>query len=168
MAVKSCLRVESTLIGLADLVNGIVVNLLCLLRAQQVAGCEASVGQSHEYAVEPHLIGIDSLVPIHSLLGARLLVELLHKCLHSLEVLCLGIFLVHTSHEMPRTNLVKIIVLQLIRTNLTLVVDHRVGVQLAVFSDIVATIFKISVEHSFKFDTHDIAPTRFLGEVEQV
>ena len=168
MAVKSSLWVESALVGLADLVNSIIVNLLCLLWAKQVAGSEASIGQPHEYAVEPHLICIDCLVPIYSLLGAWLLVELLHESLHSLEILCLGVFLIHTGHEMARTNLIKIIVFQLICTNLAFVVDHRVGVKLAVFADVVATISKIGVEHGFEFYTHYIAPSWRLCEVEHI
>ena len=168
MAVKSSLWVESALVGLADLVNSIIVNLLCLLWAKQVAGSEASIGQPHEYAVEPHLICIDCLVPIYSLLGARLLVELLHESLHSLEILSLGVFLIHTGHEMARTNLIKIIVFQLICTNLAFVVDHRVGVKLAVFADVVATISKIGVEHGFEFYTHYIAPSWRLCEVEHI
>ncbi len=168
MAVESRLWVEGALVCLGDLVNGVVVYLVCLLCAEQVAGCETAVGQAHEDAVEPHLIGVDSLVPIDSLLGARLLVELLHEGLHGDEVLCLGIFLVHTCDEMSRADLVEVVVLELICADFALGVDHRVGVELAVLADVVAAVAQVGVEHSLKLDAHNVAPAWLLGEVEHI
>ena len=168
MAVKPCLRVDGALVGLLYLVNGVVVYLLRLLVLQQHIGREGVVGQSHEDAVEPHLVCVDGLVPINALVGARLLLQLLHERLQSLEVLGFGIFLIHAGNKMAGAYLVEVVVLKLVAAYLALGVDHGVGVHLAVLPDFVVAIFKIGVEHGFKFDAHHIAPLGLLGEVEHV
>ena len=141
VAVESCLWVESALVSLAYLVNGIVVDFLSLLGLQQHVGCKGTVGQSHENSVEPHLIGINCLVPIYTFLCAWLLVELLHECLHGSEVLCLWIKTIHTGHKVSRTYLVEVIVLYFVCLYCSFGVYHRVGIELTVFPYVVATIF---------------------------
>ena len=39
---------------------------------------------------------------------------------------------------------------------------------MTVFADVIASVAKIRVEHSFEFDPHNIAPTRCLGKVEHI
>ena len=126
------------------------------------------IGQSHEDAVEPHLVGIDGLVPVYALFGAGLFLHLLHEGLHGLEVLLFGEVLIHAGHEVSGTDLVEVVVFQAVAANLALGVDHRVGIHLAIPPDVVVTIFQVGVEHGFQFDTHHVAPLGSLGEVEHV
>ncbi len=168
MAVESCFGVDGALVGFLYLVNGIIVDLLRLLVFQQHIGGESVVGESHEDTVEPHLVCVDGLVPIHTLVGARLLLQLLHERLQSLEILALRIFLVHARHKVAGAYLVQVVVFELVAAYLALGVDHGVGVHLAVLPDFVAAIFKICVEHGLKFDAHHVAPLGLLGEVKHV
>ena len=182
MTVQSRLRVERALISLYKLVNGIVVdscNLflksrfllgrLCRFGTNSDRGGQRAIGQAHEYAVEPHLIGIDGLMPIH-LVGhrARLVLQLLHQRLHGLQVLLLGQLLIHACDKVARADVVEVVVLHLESANLALPVDHRVGVELAVVHDFLVAVAQISVEHAFELNAHHVAPLRAVREVEHV
>ena len=69
---------------------------------------------------------------------------------------------------MTGTDLIEIILLDVVGTDFTLGVDHRVGVLLTVFTDVLTTVSQVGVEHRLQFDTHHVAPAGFLGEVEQI
>ncbi len=168
MAVESCFGVDGALVGFLYLVDGIVVYLLRLLVLQQHIGGESVVWQPHEDTVEPHLVCVYGLVPIHTLVGARLLLQLFHERLQCLEILGLGIFLVHSRHKVTGAYLVQVVVFELVAAYLALCVDHGVGVHLAVLPDFVVAIFKIGVEHGLKFDAHHVAPFGLLGEVKHI
>ena len=75
------LLIVGAIVGLHHLVYRIVEILLCLLGLHGLYGIVAVERQSHEDAVEPYLVGVDSLVPVNSLLGARLVLQLLEECL---------------------------------------------------------------------------------------
>ena len=51
-------------------------------------------------------------MPIHALVGAWLLVQLLHQGLHGLEVFLLWIVLIHPCHEVACANLVEVVIIQ--------------------------------------------------------
>ena len=104
--------------------------------------CEAAEGQTHEDAVEPYLIGVDGFMPEYTVgLGAWLVVQLGHQQLHGLEVLGLWPLLVHAGNEMTRADVVEVILLDVVATDGAVATNHRVGVLLAVESDVLATIF---------------------------
>ena len=167
MTVQTRHGVEGALIGDADLVDGIVVNLLCLLLGQQVAGCECIERQSHEDAVEPHLIGVDGLMPIHLVnIGTGLVLQLAHHELHGFQVLGFGPLLIHAGNEVSGADVVQVVVLQLIALDAAIVQNHRVGIFLTVAANVLTTILQIGVEHGFQLDAHDVAPLGFLGKVE--
>ena len=142
MAVQASLGVEGALISDADLIDGIVVDLLGVLGLPQVARCHGVEGQTHEDAIEPHLIAVDGLVPEHTvLIGAGLVLQLLHERLDGQQVLLLRIELIHAGHEMTGTDLIEVVVLDIVGTDLALLVDHRIGILLTVLADVLATIF---------------------------
>ena len=150
MTVQAGLGVKGTLIGDLQLIHGIVVDLVGVFRLQLCGSCQATEGQSHEDTVEPHLVGIDGLVPEYFIGdGARLVLQLLHHRVDGQLVLGLRIEVVHTCHEMTCADVVEIIL------------------EDVVLADILTAIGQISVEHAFKLDTHDIAPFGLLREVEQ-
>ena len=158
--------IESTLISLLQLIYGIVIHSLLLLGWEHVGRLHAE-GKTHEYAVEPHLISIHGLVPVYTLFGARLLVELLLKSADSDEILLLGEILMHGGHEMTCTHIVEIVVGQVIAAYRAVGTNHRVGIALAIVEDAVVAVAQICVEHRLKLNAHDIAPLGLLGEVEQ-
>ena len=162
VAVEARLRVERTVVSLLYLVYGVVVNLARLLVAEQHLGGHRVERQAHEYAVEPHLVGVDGLVPVYAFVGAGLVFHLLHERLDGLQVLFLGIELIHACHEMARADVVEVVVFQLVAPYLALVVYHRVGVELAIVFYFLASVLEIRVEHGLELDAHDIAPLRFL------
>ena len=181
VTVQSRLGVEGALVGNLQLVDGIVVDggdlLLCssLLFGSLCSnkgsdgGCQRAIGQTHEDAVEPHLIGVDGFVPVYLVgNGARLVLQLLHHGLHGQQVLGLRPVLVHAGDEVTGADVVQIVVKNIVAGDVALLVNHLVGVHLAVFQDVVATIFEIGVEHAFQFDAHDIRPLGFSGKVEHV
>ena len=184
MTVEAGLGVEGALVGDFQLVHGIIVDgiflgimglmgLIGLMGLGRLLGDdgrrEAAKGESHEDTVEPHLIGIDGLVPVDVIgHGAWLLFQLLHECLHGFQVLLLGQLLIHPSDEMAGADVVKIIIEKVIATNLTLFVDHCVGVELAVVQNVLSAVAQVGVEHTFEFYTHHIAPLGTVGEVEQI
>ena len=168
MTVQTCLGVECTLIGYLELVHSIVVNLvdstfLGILGCGGDGGSECAEGQTHENTIEPYLVGIDGLVPEYLVGdGAGLVLQLLHHRLHRSQVLSLGPLLVHAGDEMTSTYVVKVIIQDVVVANVALGVNHRVGIFLTVLADILTTIFKIGVEHTFQFNTHHVAPLGFL------
>ena len=68
---------------------------------------------------------------------------------------------------MTCADVVEIILEDVVAADVALLVDHRIGIFLAVLADILTAIGQIGVEHAFEFNTHDIAPLGLLGEVEQ-
>ena len=170
MTVEACLRVERTIISNGELVHGIVVDARhCLGIFLRDRSCQTAVGQSHEDTIEPHLIGVDGLVPIHFIYHrARLLLQLLHQRLHGDEVFLLGQLLIHASHEMTCTDIVEVIVQNVVPANLAFLVDHRVGVELAVVEDVLTAVAQVGVEHTFQLDAHHVTPFWTCGEVQQV
>ena len=108
-------------------------------------------------------------MPIHLVgNGARLVLELFHHGLHGQQVLGFGPLLVHACDEVSGADVVQVIVEDVVSGNVALLVNHLVGVHLAVVQDVVAAIFKIGVQHALQFDAHHIAPLRLGGEVEHV
>ena len=69
---------------------------------------------------------------------------------------------------MSCTDIVQVIVCQLIATNVALGIDHRVGIELAVVQDVLTAIAQIGIEHTLELNTHCIAPLRLLGIVEHI
>ena len=100
--------------------------------------------------------------------GTGLVLQLLHHRLHRCQVLSLGPLLVHTGNEMTGTHVVEVVVQDVVVADVTLGVDHRVGIFLTVLADILTTIFKIGVEHAFQLNTHHVAPLGFLREIQQI
>ena len=166
---KTCLGVIGAAVGLDNLVNGVVVVFLCLFLTFQLGGRKSVVGQSHEYAVEPHLIGIDSLVPPHTVLGAGLFFQLFEDSVQRGQFT--GTFLlaevIHAVDEFGCANIVEVEIGILIASHTTHVVDHLGRILLEVVQNARITISKIGVEHAFHLNAHHIAPLRFLREVEQ-
>ena len=159
MTVQTCLGIECTFVGDLQLVYGIVIDLFGILGLIKVGCCQTAERQSHENTIKPYLISIYGLVPEY-LVGnsARLFLQLLHHGLDGLEVLGLRVEVVHTSYEMSGTYIVKVIIQDVVAADVTFVIDHRVGIFLAILADILATIFDIGVKHTLEFDTHYIAP----------
>ena len=168
MTVQTGLRVEGTLVGDLQLVDSIIVDR-CRGFVLRDRGCQTTKGQSHEDTVEPYLIGIDGLVPEYLVdLGAGLVFQLFHHGLHGKEVLLLGIEIVHARYEMTGTDVVEVIVEDVVAPDVSFFVDHRVGIFLTVLADGLTTIGEVGVQHTLEFDTHYIAPFGFGGEVEEV
>ena len=174
VAVQTRLRVERAVVGDGELVHGIVVylfysSLLLVLGRSGDGSRETAIGQTHENAVEPYLVGVDGLVPEHFVdHGAGLLLQLLHQRLHGFQVLLLGQLLVHTGDEVAGTDVVEVVVQNVVAANLALGVDHRVGVELAVVQNVLAAVAQVGVEHTFQLDAHHVAPLRLLREVEHI
>ena len=170
MAVQTGLGVERTVICNRELVHGIVVDARHGLSIPFRDGsCQTTVGQSHEDTVEPYLVGIDSLVPVHLVHHrAGLVLQLLHQRLHGDEVFLFGQLLVHACHEMTCADIVQVIVQDVVSANLTLLVNHRVGVELAVVKDVLTAVAQVGVEHALQLDAHHVAPFRTCGEIQQV
>ena len=169
MTVESGLGVECALVGYADLVDRIVVNLLCIFLLQQVASGKCVEWQSHEDTVEPYLIAVDGLVPIYFVgNGAWLFFQLLHHELHGEQILFLWLELVHTCYEMAGTYVVEVIVFHTKTSNCSVWGNHRVGIFAAVGENVIAAVFQICIKHGFQFDTHYITPFGFAGKIEQV
>ncbi len=169
VTVQSGLGVEGTLVSDLQLVDSIVVDLHSLLGLQLCGGCQTTEGQAHEDTVEPYLIGIDGFVPEYLVdFGAGLVLQLLHHGLYGNQILCLGIEVVHTRHEMTGADIVEVVVENVIAADVTLGIDHRVGILLTILADVLATIGKIGVQHALEFDTHHIAPLGLGREIKEV
>ena len=178
MAVQSRLWVQCTVIGNIQLVDSIVVDInnriLGFLALSNLGllgdGCgQCAERQSHEDAVEPNLVSIDGLVPEHLVgNGARLVLQLLHHGLHGFQVLSLRPILVHACYEVTCTDVVEVIVQNVISADVTLFVNHGVRIFLTILANVLATIAQIGVQHAFQLNTHDIAPLGTVGEVEQI
>ena len=179
MTVEARLLVEGTLIGNADLVDGIVVNLrgerilfplgFRIVGSLYYRGCQRVERQTHEDAVEPHLIRVDGLVPIDLVgLCARLVLQLAHQQLHRFKILDLRPLLVHAGDEVSCADVVEVIVLDVVAADGAVLANHRIGVLLAIETDVLATIFQIGVEHALQLNTHHVAPFGLIREVEQV
>ena len=182
MTIQTSLGVVGTLVSYLQLVDSVVINvddwirlsLLTLLALHlgnlfSDGGSQTAVGKTHEDAVEPYLISIDGFVPEY-LVGnsARLVLQLLHHGLHGQQVLGLRPLLIHTCHKVTSTDVVEVVVKDVVAGNVTLLVNHLVGVHLAVFADVLTAIAQISVKHTFQFNAHHVAPFRFFGKVEHV
>ena len=182
MTIQTSLGVVGTLVSYLQLVDSVVINVddwirlgLLTLFALHLdclfsnGGCQTAIGQTHKDAVEPYLISVDGLVPEY-LVGnsARLVLQLFHHGLHGQQVLGFRPFLIHTRHKMTCTDVVEVVVKDVVAGNVTLLVNHLVGVHLTVFADVLTAIAQIGVKHAFQFNAHDIAPLGFLGKVEHV
>ena len=111
MTVQSGLRIEGALIGDFQLIHSIVVDLYGLFRLELRGGGQTTKGQTHEDTIEPNLIGVDGLVPEYLVdLGTGLVLQLFHHGLHGDEVLLLRIEIVHARHEMTGTDVVEVVV----------------------------------------------------------
>ncbi len=95
VAVQTCLGVESAFVGFLHLGACVVVDSFSLFFGKNHSCGESRVGQTHEDAVEPHLVGVDGFMPVNTLFCARLILHLLHEGLHRLEVFLFGEVLVH-------------------------------------------------------------------------
>ena len=169
MTVETCLGVEGTLVGDFQLIDCIVVDFGDLLWLIKAGSCQTTERQSHEDTVEPNLIGIDGLVPEYFIgNGAWLVLQLLHHGLHGLEILGLWVELIHSGDEMTGTDIVEIVIENIIASDITIGVNHRVGIFLTILTYLLTTIFEIGVEHAFEFDTHHIAPLGLFREIEQI
>ena len=178
VAVQSGLRVQRAVIGNLQLVDGIVVDILDRILGFLAFsylvffgdGCgQRAERQSHEDAVEPYLVGVDGLVPEHLVgNGAWLILQLLHHGLHGFQVLSLRPILIHTGYEVTSTDVVEVVVQDVIAANVTLFVNHGVGIFLTILANVLATIAQIGVQHAFQLNTHDIAPLGTVGEIEQI
>ena len=69
---------------------------------------------------------------------------------------------------MTGTHVIEVVVQDVVVANVALGVNHRVGIFLTVLADILTTIFKIGVEHTFQFNTHHVTPLGFLREIQQI
>ena len=129
------LLVVCTVVGLDHLVNGIVQNLLRLLRLQVLHGIVAVEWQAHEDTVQPNLVGIDSLVPIYTFLGARLVLELLEQGLQSLFISLVRKKVLHAEDKLRRANVVEIEILIFIAGDVSLLVNHLGRIFLQIVDD---------------------------------
>ena len=130
---------------------------------------EHTEGQPHEDAVEPHLVGIDGLVPVDLVgQGARLVLQLPHHSPHGEQVFLFWPLLVHAGDEVAGADIVEVIVEDVVAAYVTLLVNHRVGIFLAIAAYVLAAIAQVSVEHALQLDAHDVAPFGLRGEIEQV
>ena len=100
--------------------------------------------------------------------STRLVLQLLHHGLHGQKVLGLGPLLVHTGDEVSGTDVVEVVVQDVVATDVALSVNHRVCVELAIVLDFLSAVAQIGVEHALQFDAHDVAPFGLRREVEQV
>ena len=174
MTVQTGILVQRALVGYLKLVHSIVVNLvhstfLSLLRSSCDRRCQAAKGQAHEYAVKPHLIGVDGLVPVY-LVGhcSGLILQLLHHCLHRQQVLNLGPLLIHTCHKVTCTYVVEVVFQNVVSTDVALGVNHRVGILLAVVAYLLAAMCQICVQHCLKLYTHHVTPSWLRSKVQQI
>ena len=69
---------------------------------------------------------------------------------------------------MSCTYVVQIIVQDIVSAYVAVLVDHRVGKLLTVLTDILATIFKICVEHGLQLYSHYITPFGLCREIQQI
>ncbi len=166
---QSGLGIVGAAVGLGDLVHGIgPIFLLGFSRAFQ-SGCGEGVkGQTHVDAVEPHLIGIDSLVPPHALLGSGLFLKLPEERLERLVEIPGRLKAVHAIDKPRGAHIVKVVIFQLIAGDISLLIDHLGGVSAQVIEYLGVTIAQVGIEHAFQFDAHHIAPLGLFGEIEHI
>ena len=128
MAVEACLRVEGALVGNLQLVDGIIIDFLCPFGVNY-GSRQTAKREPHEDSVEPHLIGIDGLVPI-DLVGLRtwLVLQLLHERLHGFEILRLRLLLVHAGDEVSRADIVEVVLKDIVALDVTIGINHRVSI----------------------------------------
>ena len=69
---------------------------------------------------------------------------------------------------MTSTDVVEVVVKDVIAGDVSFLVNHLVGIHLAILADVLTTIAQIGVEHTFQFNTHHIAPLGFRGKVEHI
>ena len=133
MTIESCLRVVGTLIGDADLIDSIVVDGASCLRGLQHSCSKGVIGESHEDAIEPHLIAVDCFVPEHTIgFCTRLLFQLTHQGLHCDATSRLWVELVHTCHEMTCAYVVEVVFIESIALNVALSINHGVNIFFAI------------------------------------
>ena len=144
--------VIGALVGLDNLVHHVIEHLHGLFGRKVLCGIVGVERQSHEDAVEPHLIGIDGLVPVDPLFGARLVHKLLEKCLQGFLITLPGSNILHTQNEFGRADIVEVKVLVDIPDHIALVIDHRLGIFLEIVDNAVAAIAEVGVEHTFQFN----------------
>ena len=178
VAVQSGLRVQRAVIGNLQLVDGVIVDvndrIFGFLAFSNLGffcdRCgQRTEWQTHKDTVEPYLIRVDGLMPENLIgNGTWLVLQLLHHGLHGFQVLSLRPFLIHTGYKVPRTDIVKVVVQDVVTTNVTLLVDHGVGIFLTILADVLAPIAQISIQHTFQFDTHHVAPLGTIREIEQI
>ena len=168
MLPQVCLLVVCALVSLHNLVYGILpVLLLCFFHTLYRWRCKAVERQSHEDAVEPYLVGIDSLVPPHSLVGARLLLKLAEQGVDGLVKVFGREEAVHAVDELCRAYVVEVVVLQLVAGYVAVGINHRVGVFAEVFYHLLVFISQVGVEHALHLYAHHVAPFRFFREIQQ-
>ena len=63
---------------------------------------------------------------------------------------------------MACSDVVEVVVQDVIAADVAFVVDHRVCIFLTVLADILTAISQIGVEHAFEFDPHHVTPFGFL------
>ena len=166
VAVEACERVKGSLVGGFCLFDSIVVHFLCFLRLEQHGCGEGVVGKPHKDAIEPYLITVDGFVPEDMIcLGAGLLGQLFHQGLHGEQILGFGMLLIHACNKVPCSDVVKVVVFQLVTSDSAACVNHRVSIFLAVVFDALPAILQVGVEHGFEFDAHHVTPFGFCGEV---
>ena len=175
--------IVGTKVGLHNLVYRIVENLLRLLRLEVLYGVVAVERQPHEDAVEPYLVGVDSLVPVNAFLGARLVLKLFEERLQCQFAALAREEVVHAEDELRGAHIVEIEILIFVACDVSFFVNHLGWIFFQVVDDSLVVGFGISslegalpvfvmevgVEHAFHLNAHHVAPVRFLrAEVEVV
>ncbi len=89
-------------VGLHYLTHCVIPILAGLLLALEQRSGLAIEGQTHEDTVQPHLIGIDSFVPINAFFSAGLVLQLLEEGLHGLQNAGLRLHIIHSQEEVTR------------------------------------------------------------------
>ena len=156
-----------TEVGLGDLVYRVVIVFLGLLPFQ-FGRSQSVVGQSHEDAVEPHLVGVDGLVPPHPLLCSGLVFQLFEDGFQCFQVFLLRFQSIHSQNEPCRTHIVEIEVLVLVSCHVAVVVNHLCRILSQVFHDALVLVSQVCIEHSLHLYAHHVTPFGLGGEVEHV
>ena len=147
VAVKARLGVVGAVVGAFHLIDGIVIDGLGEFGSIDLRSGQDAERKTHENTVEPHLIGIDGLVPVDTLVSAGLVVELTHEGIHSLDVSLLGEILIHAVDKMSRAHIVEIVGIQLVMLDCSVRCNHSVGVEKTIIPYVVTAVAQIGVKH---------------------
>ena len=162
MTVKTVLGV----ISMAGYCNKLIDNILIILYTvvtKSIFGIERC---SHINAIQPHLIGINFLMPETSILIAWMGIELATQQVYSFLIFLIFRLFINTKQEFTRVQTVNVIFMQFISLDASIIVYHCVCVSQRIVEYLFISISIIHIQHSLQFQSMTIVPFQFGLEIQ--